>query len=453
MAAKLRRDTDMTSGSIIRHLLIFAVPLLLGNIFQQLYNTVDSVVVGNYVGKEALAAVGGVAPVINMLIGLFTGLATGAGVVISQYYGAHDDKRVEQAVHTFFALTLILCVVLTVAGTLLVPLMLKMMKTPLDVETEAAEYLRIYFLGLSGLLLYNTGAGVLRAVGDSKRPLYFLTFSAVTNTVLDLLFVARFRMGIAGAAYATILAQGLSAVLVIVTLCRSAGACRLQVRKLRLHGECLKRICAVGLPSALQMSITSFSNVFVQSYINRFGSACMAGWTTYQKIDAFALVPIMTLGMSVTTFVGQNLGACNPSRARSGTRTAWLMSLIITVVILIPLMIFAPQLAYLFNQDPEVLKYGTLFLRLGSPFYLVLTVNQIYSGALRGAGRTRIPMFITLGSFVAFRQIYLFIVYRTVGELIPVALGYPLGWLLCSGLILIYYRHVDRQLHAQVGKM
>lgn len=430
----------MTSGSIVRHLLVFAVPLLIGNVFQQLYNTVDSVVVGNYVGKEALAAVGGVAPIINMLIGFFTGLSAGAGVVISQHYGAHNGERVRDAVHTTVALTLVLCVVLTAVGILMVPAMLRMMQTPPDVEEQAAAYLRIYFAGLTGLLLYNMGSGILRAVGDSRRPLFFLIFSALTNTVLDLLFVAKFRMGIAGAAIATIAAQAMSAILVVVVLCRSSGSYRLDWRYIRFHRVTLWRICSIGLPSAIQQAITSFSNVFVQSYVNRFGSSCMAGWTSYQKIDSFALLPMMSIAMAATTFVGQNLGAGDRKRARKGTYTAFALAFGITAVILIPLMLLAPQLISLFNRNSEVLGYGTLFIRVMSPFYLLCVVNQIFAGSLRGAGETRVPMFIMLGSFVVFRQIYLFVTYKLIGTILPVALGYPMGWVLCSILIYLYYR-------------
>ena len=440
MSVLRQRDTDMNSGSIVKHLLLFAVPLLIGNAFQQLYNTVDSVVVGNYVGKEALAAVGSVAPIINMLIGFFNGLSAGAGVVISQRYGAHDGERVHRAVQTTVALTLVLCVALTAIGVLMVPAMLRMMRTPQDVEAQAAEYLRIYFGGLSGLLLYNAGAGILRAVGDSRRPLYFLIFSALTNTALDILFVRFFRMGIAGAAIATVIAQSLSAILVLATLTRSTADYRITWNRLRFHRDALKRICSIGLPSALQMAVTSFSNVFVQSYVNRFGSSCMAGWTSYQKIDSFALLPMMSLAMAVTTFVGQNLGAGNRKRAHRGTYTGFGLALGITAAVLAPLMVFAPQLISLFNREEGVLRYGTLFIRVMSPFYLLCVVNQIFAGSLRGAGVTKVPVLIMLGSFVVFRQIYLYVTYRLIGTILPVTLGYPIGWVLCSGLIYLYYR-------------
>ena len=263
-----RADTNMTEGGIARHLVTFAAPLLLGFIFQQLYNTVDSIVVGNFVGKEALAAVGSVGPIINTLIGFFLGLAAGASVVISQYYGARDGKSVHEAVHTTVVMTFIMCVLFTVAGVLMVPAMLRLMSTPDDVFEGAVQYLRIYFYGVSGLMVYNMGAGVLRAVGDSRRPLYFLIFSAVVNTVLDLVFVIVFDWGITGVAAATVVSQCLSAVLVLMVLTRSEGSYRIIWRFLKINKVMLRKIWKIGLPSALQQAVTSFSNVFVQSYIN-----------------------------------------------------------------------------------------------------------------------------------------------------------------------------------------
>ena len=437
-----RRQTDhsMTQGNIFRQLLLYSLPLLAGNFFQQCYNTVDSIVLGNFVGRAALAAVGTTMPIINTLIGLFLGLSTGIGVVISQFYGAGEEKKVGQAVQTSLVLVLILCGLFPAVGIGMVPFMLRLMATPADVFAPAQLYLRLYFAGVSGLMLYNLGAGILRAVGDSRRPLYFLIFSAAVNTGLDLLFVAGFRWGIAGAALATVVAQGLSALLVLVVLTRSDACYRIQWRGLRVQKGILRNIFVVGIPSGLQLAITSFSNVFVQSYVNRFASSCMAGLAAYQKIDAFVLLPMTTLSVAATTFVGQNVGAGNWDRAKRGVRCAMGMATVVTVIILIPLMIFARPLCALFNQEAEVLFYGSYFIRLISPFYLVANFNQIYTGALRGAGDAKVPMVIMLGSFVVFRQIYLFVTYRLVGTLLPVALGYPVGWVLCSILLFFYYR-------------
>lgn len=361
-----RRDTDMTEGSIPRLLIYFALPLMIGNVFQQLYNTVDSIVVGNYVSKQALAAVGCTGPVINALFGLFGGLAAGAGVVISQFYGAHDKEKLHKTVQTTIAMSLVMCVVLTALGVWLTPMMLELMSTPEDVMADATEYLRIYFWGISGVIMYYIGAGILRAVGDSTRPLYFLIFSALTNTVLDVVFVKYFSMGIAGAAIATVIAQVLSAVLVM-------------------------------------------------------------------------LLPMMSLSVAITTFVGQNLGAGNYERARSGAKSGLVIGLIIMAVVLVPLYIFAPQIVTLFNKEAEVVEFGGLFIRIVAPFYLMFAINQVYSGALRGAGDTRSTMFIMLGSFVVFRQVYLFAVYKLGGGIDAIVLGYPAGWVLCSILLLIYY--------------
>ena len=399
----------------------------------------DSIVVGNYVSKQALAAVGCTGPVINALFGLFGGLAAGAGVVISQFYGAHDKEKLHKTVQTTIAMSLVMCVVLTALGVWLTPMMLELMSTPEDVMADATEYLRIYFWGISGVIMYYIGAGILRAVGDSTRPLYFLIFSALTNTVLDVVFVKYFSMGIAGAAIATVIAQVLSAVLVMLLLIRCKADYRIDCRDLHITRSILSKICAIGIPSALQLAITAFSNMFVQSYINRFESSCMAGWTACSKVDSFALLPMMSLSVAITTFAGQNLGAGNYERARSGAKSGLVIGLIIMAVVLVPLYIFAPQIVTLFNKEAEVVEFGGLFIRIVAPFYLMFAINQVYSGALRGAGDTRSTMFIMLGSFVVFRQVYLFAVYKLGGGIDAIVLGYPAGWVLCSILLLIYY--------------
>ncbi len=435
-----RRDVDITQGSIIRHLITFALPLLLGNIFQQLYNTVDSWVVGNYVSDEAFSAVGTVGPIMNTLIGTFMGLSAGAGVVISQYYGAKQFDKVQDTVHTALMLTVLLGVAFTGVGIAMTPAMLGLMKTPQSVLPEATLYLRIYFSGILGLMIYNIGSGIMRAVGDSQRPFYFLVVSAVTNTVLDLVFVLVFKMGVEGVALATIGAQFLSAALVLITLMKADNCVKFRPKKLRIHGEMLKKILKVGLPAALQMAVTSFSNIFVQSYINFFGQDCMGGWTAYAKIDQFLLLPMQSISLAGTTFTGQNLGVGDTKRAKKGISIAMLISVISTAVLMIPVLIFAPRLVEFFNDKPEVVRYGSMLLRLISPFYVLCCINQVLAGALRGAGDSRTPMFIMLGSFVVFRQIYLFVMSHYVSNTITaIALGYPAGWLVCSTITLIYF--------------
>ena len=446
-----RYDVDMTQGSTTRHLVRFALPLLAGNLFQQLYNMVDTWVVGNFVSNEAFSAVGTVTPIINTLIGFFLGMSSGAGVVISQYYGAHRPEKVREAVHTAMLLTVIMGVVFTGVGIAMTPLMLELMKTPAEVAPDQTAYLTIYFAGIMGLLLYNMGSGILRAVGDSQRPFYFLLVSAGVNTALDLLFVLKFGMGVEGVAYATIIAQAVSAALTIAVLIGYDGSVKLSLRDLRIHWRMLKKIVAVGIPAALQMAITAFSNVFVQGYINHFGADCMSGWTAYTKIDQLVILPVQSLSLASTTFVGQNLGVGNVERAKGGVRRALYLSFAVTAVLLVPVLALAPDMTAFFNSKPEVVSYGALLLRLLSPFYFFFCINQIYSGALRGSGNSQVPMFIMLGSFVVFRQIYLYVMAHFISnEIVPIAMGYPAGWFVCSAVTLLYYAHCKFDSHRLV---
>lgn len=431
----------MTEGNIVRHLIRFALPLLIGNIFQQLYNTVDTWVVGNYVSNEAFSAVGSVGPVINMLIGFFMGLSSGTGVVIAQYFGAKREREVHDTVHTAIVMTLVLAVIFSILGVKLIPFTLNFMKTPVEVIPESTKYLTIYFSGVVGLMLYNIGTGILNAVGDTKRPFYFLMVSAVLNTLLDLLFVLGFGMGVEGVALATVISQCTSALLVMITLMRSSSCIKLVLRDLRVSFQMLSKIVKVGIPAAIQMAITSFSNVFVQSYINYFGADCMSGWTAYSKIDQFIMLPMQSLALASTTFVGQNLGVNNVERARKGIRTALVIAMASVISLMIPVLFFTPQLVAFFNSKPEVVDYGVMLLRWLSPFYVLCCFNQIYSGALRGSGNGKVPMVIMLLSFVCFRQVYLFIMANYIcNEIIPIAMGYPAGWFVCSALTMLYYK-------------
>ena len=439
MAAPRKKTRDMTQGTIWKHLLAFALPLMIGNLFQQLYNTVDSIVVGQFVSKQALAAVGSTTSIINMLVGFFSGVSVGAGVIISQRFGAKDPEGVHKAVHTTISLTLIIGLIGTVVGMVLAPIMLTLMKTPQDVFVEAKAYLQIYFGGISGLMLYNMGSGILRAVGDSRRPLYFLVFSSCVNIVLDLLFVLGFHMGVEGVAYATIIAQFSSAALIYFTLYRTHDVHRFQPKKLRIYPEMVRSIIRVGLPAGLQQALTSFSNVFVQGYINSFGTNCVAGWSCYHRIDQFILLPMQSISMASTTFVGQNIGHRDLERTEKGIRTAVMLSIIVTGILIGLVVIFCAPLIKIFNDDPGVVEYGVMFIRLISPFYLIICFNQIYAGALRGAGDAKAPMFILLFSFVLFRQLYLAIGTQFINTEWFVGLGYPAGWAMCSTLQLLYY--------------
>ncbi len=439
-APKKTTAMDMTQGSIAKLLILFAIPLLLGNLFQQLYNTVDVLVVGNFVGKEALAAVGSVASIINMLVLFFNGVSIGAGVVISHYFGAHDEENVHQAVETTMAVTLFFSVLFTVIGVSMVPFMLRLMSTPEDVMDSAAVYLRIYFSGISGLLVYNMGSGILRAVGDTKRPLMFLCLSSLMNIVLDLLFVIAFGLGIAGVAYATIISQFVSASLILAYLMRTKDIYRFTIKDMRLNQRILRQILSIGLPTGIQSAITCFSNVVVQAYINSFGASCMAGWSCYTKIDQFVFLPMQSMGMAVTTFVGQNTGAGNMERAKKGTYTGLGMSVVITICGIIPLWIFAEAAMHMFSQDASVIYYGVFFVRFCLLFITCCCFNQVLSGALRGVGDANAPMFIMIFSFVLFRQLYLFAATHVVNNIYVVGFGYPAGWIMCSTLFMLYYR-------------
>jgi len=444
-----RHDVNMTEGSIAGNLIRFAFPLLLGNLFQQLYNMVDTWVIGQWGLDAEYAAVGSIGPIINILIGFFMGFASGAGVVISTYYGAGDEKKVHDAVHTSMVVTALFSVLFTVVGILTTPLMLRLMLESKvensDILPYATTYLTIYFAGVTGLLVYNMGSGILRAVGDSRRPFYFLVVSALLNIVLDIVFVVFFRMGVAGVALATVLAQLVSAILTLTVLLRTESCVKLILRDLRMDLAMLGKIVRIGFPAALQLSITAFSNVFVQSYIGNINPIAhqkehLAAWTTYSKLDQIMFLAPQSLAVAVTTFVGQNLGKGDIARAKKGATVAYLQSTAITVVIMIPLMIFAPQLSMFFNDSELVVEYATVLLRVLTPFYLFSSVNQVFAGALRGAGNTRTPMIIMLVSFVLFRQIYLFTMTNYISnDLIPVAMSYPAGWLVCCILTLIFY--------------
>ena len=429
----------MTVGNIWRHLLDFSIPMAFGLLFQQLYNMVDTVVVGQFVGETAQAAVGSTGSIINTIVGFCAGLATGSSVIISQRYGAHDQQGLSRAVHTTIAMTVIISAISTVLGLLIIDPMLRFMRTPENVWDEAKAYLTIYFSNVTGILFYNMGSGVLRAVGDSRRPLIFLIISALLNIVLDLFFVLQFHLGVKGVAYATIIAQLVSAALILITLGHEKADYGLHLKLIRIDRTSMAGILRVGLPTSIQSAITSFSNVFVQSYINSFGSACMAGYGIYNKIDAFVLIPVQSIGMSSTTFVGQNWGAGDRPRAKEGVRTAIKMSLFATAVLGTVVLILAKQLLRFFSPSEEVVEYGARFLRIVTPFYLVLCFNQILSGALRGTGDATMPTIIMLGSFVVFRQIYLFVTNQLGLGFISVALAYPIGWVVCSSLLIIRY--------------
>lgn len=440
MQPKKTTARDMTQGSIVKQLIQFSLPLMLGNVFQMLYNTVDSVVVGTFVGTQALAAVGSTTMIVNIMVFFFNGFATGASVVIARRFGARDQQQLHTAVQTTMATTFVLAVFFTVIGLIGVEPMLRLMATPEDVFGEAAIYLRIYIAGFSGLVIYNMCSGILRAVGDTTRPLYFLILTSVLNIVLDLFFVLKLHMGIAGVAYATIISQFVSAGLTLLLLSSTRDIYRLNWKGLSINTQVLGQIVAVGLPAAIQSVITSFSNVFVQSYINAFGSQCMAGWSAYNKLDQFILLPMQSLAMAATTFVSQNIGANQQKRASKGTVASVSLSLGVTAVIILAVCIFAAPAITLFTPDEAVIEFGVLFVRTNFVFLLFNCVNHVLAGALRGRGDSTAPMAIMLITFVGLRQIYLFVVTRFVANTPAlVGFGYPVGWMACCVIEVAYY--------------
>ena len=440
-AAPVKTTTrNMTEGSIAGQVILFALPLMLGNVFQMLYNTVDSIVVGNFVGTQALAAVGSTTMIVNMMVFFFNGFSTGAGVVIANYFGARNLKALHKAIETTMAATFVLSVLFTLMGVAAVRPMLRFMATHEDVFGEATTYLQIYIGGISGLLIYNMGSGILRAVGDTMRPLYFLVMTSVLNILLDLLFVLGFHCGIEGVAWATVLSQFISALLILALLTRSDDIYRLSWHDLRIDRAILGSIFAIGLPAGIQSVITAFSNVFVQSYINFFGSSCMAGWSCYNKLDQFVMLPMQSMSMAATTFVSQNIGAGREERANRGTVITVSMAVGVTAVIVALLCLFAAPAVGLFSPDESVIAYGVLFIRANCFFLLFNCVNHVLAGALRGRGDSRGPMIIMLLSFVGIRQIYLFAVTRFVANTpLLVGFGYPVGWTTCCIIEVTYF--------------
>lgn len=437
---KKTTTVDMTRGSIWKELFWFALPLLFGNLFQQLYNAADSIVVGNFVGANALGGVSSMLPCINTLVGFFIGMSTGASVIIAQYFGAHDIPNMRKAVHTSLVGSFLLSLVFMALGWSITPFLVRSMNTAPEIVPYSITYLRIYFAGITGLLIYNMGSAILRAVGDSKRPLYFLVFTSVLNVVLDLYFVVGLHWGVAGAAYATILSQFISAFLVMFVLFKSHEVYKLSWQDMRLDLHMLWRIVGVGFPAGMQIALTAFSNIFVQAYINSFGAASTAGWGAYLRMDMLILMPIQSVALATTTFVGQNAGARNIDRIHQGLKIALRMALISALMLNIPITALAPYAIELFNQEPDVVAYGTLFIHCNCMFTIFACQNQVYAGMLRGIGDARGPMYIMLFSFVLFRQIYLYIITRVIDSIIPVVLGYPVGWIMCNLLLFTYYK-------------
>lgn len=434
------KTNQITEGVIWKQLLIFFFPILFGTFFQQLYNTADAMIVGHFVGKQALAAVGGTTgTLINLLIGFFTGLASGATVIIAQFYGAKKADKVHWAVHTSIAFSIAAGIGLMIVGIVFSRPMLQVMQTPADVIDYAVLYIRIFFAGTIANLLYNMGAGILRAIGDSKRPLYYLIICCFANIGLDLLFVAVFHMGVAGAALATILSQFLSVVLVLGALMRTKDMYRLEWKKLRIDGIMLKRIIRIGLPAGMESAMYSISNVIVQAGVNTLGTDSVAAWAAYGKVDGLFWMMVSALGISATTFIGQNYGAKKVERVHQGVRVCMMLAVIMTLIMDGVLLVAGDFLMSMFTSDAAVREIGSQLLHFMVPTFLTYIVIEIFSGALRGVGDAWMPMLIAGVGICSVRILWITFGLPHFPTIIGAAFCYPLSWVLSTIAFIIYY--------------
>lgn len=433
----------MTEGSITKKLVGFALPLFMGQLLQQLYNVVDSVVVGNVLGKEALAAVSTTGNIIFLMVGFIMGLFMGGGVIIGKRYGAEDLNGVSVAAHTLISFAAIMGMVLTVFGFFFTPVLLGWMGTPADVMPNSVLYFKIFFLGSMGNVMYSACCGVFQAMGDSKRPLYYLIVSTITNTVLDIAFVRFTPMGIGGAALATIIAQFISAILAFTKLLRVDGPHRLYIKKLKPDSMTLKKELQIGFPTAIQNSVIAIGNVVVQSNINAFGSVAMAGCGSYFKLEGFVFLPITCMCMALTTFTSQNLGAGHYDRVKKGAKIGSAISVGCAEIIGVLVFLLAPTLLRMFSQDPAVLEVGTTQARTESLFFCLLALNHCIAGILRGAGKTKIPMIVMLSSWCLLRITYITIIVRLIPKVNVIFWAYPLTWSVSAIIFVIYYYKAD----------
>ena len=438
---KNRAVRDMTEGPVMQHLIKYTLPLLFGSIFQVLYGTVDSVVVGNCISVQALAAVGATSFITGILVFFFTGFSTGASVVIGRAFGAKDQQKIHHAISTAITSTFLFCIAFTIIGVAFTDPVLRLFSTPDDVFSDAATYLRIYFGGISGLLLFNICGGILRAVGDTVHPLIFLAASNILNVVLDLLFVLVFHMGIEGVAFATVISQMVTAVALLVLLTHTDEIYRLCWSDLHIDPEVHKEILAIGVPAGVQSIIAAISNAFMQGYVNSFGSTVMAGWSCYYKLNSFVSIPMNSFSIAATIFASQNLGSRQYDRVRKGIRLSSLLTLGVTAFLCTVVFSFARPMVRLFNKTPEVVHYGSLFIHLNIYPLVIYGVSHTLTGSLRGLGDSRNVMVMKLIFFVALRQLYLYVMTNFVANTpVVVALSVPFSWIIGSVAEFLYFQ-------------
>ncbi len=437
------RNVALTEGTIWKKLLIFALPLMLSNFLQQLYNTADLLIVGRFIGTEAQAAVGATGSLSNMLIGFFIGLSTGCAVVVAQMYGAEDEDGLYRMVHSSMSIALVSGVVLSVAGFFLSTPLLRLMNTPEEILADASVYLRIFFAGSIPSLLYNMGAGILRSVGDSKRPFYFLAVSSITNILLDLLFIAVFGWGVVGAAWATVISHIIAAVLVMMSLSKTDESYKLYLRDIAFHGPVGKRALKIGVPTGLQSVLISGSNVIIQTAVNGFGTLAVAGYAAAGRIDGFVWVTLNAVALAAMTFMGQNIGAGKIERAKKGLRQAIVLVVIVSGGLGAFFLIFAGPLAALFNPDPAVTFYIRRVMLYILSIYWLFGINEVIGGALRGVGRSMVPMLVTLICMSGFRVFWVYVILPLNRTFDFMLLAYPLSYVLTIIVYLIYMKRVD----------
>ena len=443
---RINAENRMITGVIWKQILFFFFPIMLGSLFQQLYNTVDAIVVGQFVGKNALAAVGGSASnILNLLIGFFTGLSSGATVIISQYYGANDRDGVTRALHTAILFSIVGGGALTVLGLLGTDAMLRLMDTPADTMEESALYLRIMFLGMIPNMVYNVGSAILRAMGDSKRPLYFLVVACLSNVLLDIVSVLLFKMGVEGVALASILAQTISAVMVMLSIASPGRACRFVFKKMRFEGDILARTIKIGLPAGVQSIMYSLSNTLLTATINSFGTDTVAAWVVLGKVDGITWMMLGALGIASMTFVGQNFGAGRLDRVQKSLKICLGMGALITIGIGAGLLLFGAPLFSLFSKDAPVIELSMRLLWYFAPFYWLFVPIEIISGTLRGLGDTLIPTVITAVGICVFRVIWVLAAVPAYNSVFTVSISYPVSWLVTSIAFAIYYLIVRRK--------
>lgn len=440
-----KRKNGITEGIIWQQLLLFFFPILFGTFFQQLYNAADAMIVGRFVGKEALSAVAGSTGMLTqMVVGFFVGLSSGAAVLVSQYYGARRGELVGYAVHTFMAFSIVAGVVMMVLGIMMTPWMLKAMGTPKEVTDMSILYLRVYFGGIIGNLIYNSGAAILRAVGDSKRPLYFLISSCLINILLDVIFVVVCGLGVLGAALATVICQALSAGMVIVALMRTKDMHHLEWSRMRMDRRMLQRMIRIGFPSGLQSVMYGVSNVIIQSAINSLGTDSVAAWAAYSKLDSVFWMVVSAFGIAATTFVGQNFGAGRIDRVRSGVRNCMVMTLVSSAVMSVLIFNWGIYGFQLFTSDPEVEIIGVAMMRYLAPFYVTYVSIEILSGALRGVGDCWVPMLLCCGGVCVLRVMWVLIAVPLQRDIYTIMFSYPLTWVVTTVLFFVYYCFFSR---------